>query len=122
MMKNSMQMQQRLKGGQNRRRASLPKSQPADLMAKQAELVKAQQARRAATASNTADSATNARNLAIAQKANAGAAGGMQQAAHSMEQNRMQRMAKGGMTKGYAKGGMANCGASVKPNGGKKGT
>lgn len=31
------------------------------------------------------------------------------------------KMAMGGMTMGYAKGGMANCGASVKPNGPKKG-
>ncbi len=29
--------------------------------------------------------------------------------------------AKGGMTTGYNKGGMANCGASMKPNGPKKG-
>ena len=27
----------------------------------------------------------------------------------------------GGMTKGYAKGGMANCGASMKPNGAARG-
>jgi hypothetical protein len=30
-------------------------------------------------------------------------------------------MAKGGMSTGYNKGGMANCGASMKPNGPKKG-
>lgn len=30
--------------------------------------------------------------------------------------NRMGYMAKGGMVKGYNKGGYANCGASVKPN------
>lgn len=30
-------------------------------------------------------------------------------------------MAGGGMMKGYAKGGMANCGASMKPNGAAKG-
>ena len=102
-MKNLLKMQQRLKGGQSRSRGSLPKSQPADLMAKQAELVKAQQARRAATAKAPPKGSLNP----IKQR---------------MQKNRMQRMAKGGMTKGYAKGGMANCGASVKPNGGKKGT
>ena len=30
-------------------------------------------------------------------------------------------VAKGGMMKGYAKGGMANCGASMKPNGAARG-
>jgi hypothetical protein len=35
--------------------------------------------------------------------------------------NKMGYMAKGGMMKGYAKGGMANCGASMKPNGAARG-
>lgn len=37
--------------------------------------------------------------------------------------NKMGYMAKGGMMKkmGYAKGGMANCGASMKPNGSARG-
>lgn len=35
--------------------------------------------------------------------------------------NKPATMAGGGMMKGYAKGGMANCGASMKPNGAARG-
>lgn len=76
---------------------------PVDFMNKQAEMVKKQQARLATTAlaaDPTRPSMTDIK----------------------------QRMAKsgymgGGMSKkmGYAKGGMANCGASMKPNGAARG-
>ena len=38
-----------------------------------------------------------------------------------MQRMEQRRMAAGGMMKGYAKGGMANCGASMKPNGAARG-
>lgn len=71
-MKRLMQMNQRLRGSKPSTRptrsTAANKSQFADLMNKQAEMVKKQQARRAATASNQSDNVVNARNLAAAKK------------------------------------------------------
>lgn len=71
-MKRLMQMNQRLKGSKPSTRptrsTTTNKPQFADLMNKQAEMVKKQQARRAATASNQSDNVVNARNLAAAKK------------------------------------------------------
>lgn len=85
----------------------------------------------AKNASNTplAAKAANARNLAAFKAANAPAPAATAKAPLKGSLNpikqrhlmRQRRMAGGGMMKGYAKGGMANCGASMKPNGAKKG-
>ncbi len=76
--------------------------------------------------------ATNERNLLAAKAANAPAPaatakappkGSLNPLKQRMQQRRIRQnfMAGGGMMKGYAKGGMANCGASMKPNGAARG-
>ena len=96
----------------------------------EAQLMRANVAATNASRTTPAAKAANALNMAAAKAANAPTPaatakappkGSLNPIKQRMQKNRMQRMAKGGMTKGYAKGGMANCGASMKPNGGKKG-
>lgn len=87
----------------------------------------------AASRTTPAAKAANERNLRAAKAANAPAPaapakappkGSLNPIKQRMQQGRSIRqnfMAGGGMMKGYAKGGMANCGASMKPNGAARG-